>query len=1353
MKKRKSLERAVIIGLLLSTSVYGSAWAENILPTITEDSEIESMYSGNITVQGNADNSAIEITNKNIEINTEKNDNEDGTITLNSQKFGVNLKGEGTVSLNASGDIVVTIIKPEEMGPNDPVPMGIRVEEGSVGSITFDAQGSNRINVEGNGVAAIFTNEQNNANLTFISQTANNEFTGTSGLVNHRGTGTIELTANNGGNILNTTSGTTVAIDHDSIINITGGFNEIKTDDVIYGNAIKVTSPGEVSVTATKNDNIITGGISVNAGGEIIIKAEADEGSNIITSTNNTVVNIGGYNESLNSNIYIYAGKDNIIEDTGIDSQAIHSEPSGYFEVIAQNGNNRITGTSLAVLVNTKDNTISAGTDNIITGGNLESKIGSGINSTNGGLNIIAGNNNIIAGGMSGIVGNQNDIITVTSTKGDNIVSGLNNSYGNGILSQNTSYITLNAGTNNVVSSGTTGIYSYNGSSVDLNAEAGSNKVQSTSGTAIISYGENSSVTMLGQDNQINSGNTGIWGVDKGTVELTSINTNNQINANTYGIYSNTSSNINLTANTDNTVDSVTAIYAIGKSSVSLNAANTNDITGWVYANDGSVDIKGLDDGNAKYNNFYSSTLVSNLGGLKDIKVVSSLFAENNATINVAGESNNIQTYYYDTSDTGTSERAIWAYNGGDININGYTTISTYKYDISPNSMDIAIAAGTATGLGELGAEAIKNYTGDRAVVNVNYNDFVEGGKSSITGDILAAYAGEVNIQAGTETARAASGAGINITGNLLAGNNGILNVDLGNGGVLNGRADDYGDAGVVTNGHGSEYFNPAFSSTVYSGGQVNLTMGDNSRWNVTGQSWITSIKTSDAEETAENNHIIDLVHTNTDLNNKAHALTVYEFDGNATFNMSLAADRDVSDMLYIKNADGSYVVNVANAVTYDDMYADRGDGNVFDGLRFATVGEGSNATFRAITYDGGINNVEYLVDTDSYDGNEENEHYNGNDLNEYKPGDNTIDEFFKNEGTPGADVTTNSIMMLAAEDDAAADGTVDSVTEANEVTNFKLVGVKSTDLSDGGKTVLNMSRANYSNAIYMDRLNKRLGEARYINGEDDQGMWVRIRHDRIGKTDAYRSQNTMYELGYDEKQECDNGMRRVGFAIDYMHGDTGYNDIAGKGEIDRYGLWLYDTWMGDKGHYADYVAKWGHLKNDFGIYAPTTGEEITGDYSNNVFSISAEYGRKKDIGSDWYFEPQAQLQLARVTGADYVTSQGTKVSVDGINSLIGRAGFRLGKDFGEEKQSTVYIKADVLHEFLGDQDIRALDATTNGNWSTISYENEGTWYDVGIGFAAMMSKNSYAFLDLEKSFGHDNDETYQINAGMQWTF
>ena len=270
----------------------------------------------------------------------------------------------------------------------------------------------------------------------------------------------------------------------------------------------------------------------------------------------------------------------------------------------------------------------------------------------------------------------------------------------------------------------------------------------------------------------------------------------------------------------------------------------------------------------------------------------------------------------------------------------------------------------------------------------------------------------------------------------------------------------------------------------------------------------------------------------------------------------------------------------------------------------------------------------------------------------------------------------------------------------------------------------------------------------RYVNGEEEQGLWVRLRHDRIGQSGDFRSMNTMYEVGYDVKQPTDNGEHRIGMAIDYMRGSTTYDDIMGKGETKRYGLWLYDTWLGEKGHYVDYVAKWGHLSNDFDITAKTTGEKINGDYSNNVFSVSAEYGKKNDMGNNWYFEPQAQLQLARVTGADYVTTQGSKVNVDGINSLIGRAGFRIGRDMDEN--STVYLKADLLHEFMGDQTVTAADAT-----GTLreEFENKGTWYDVGFGFATKMSKNSYAFMDFEKSFGNDNDETYQINAGMQWTF
>lgn len=827
------------------------------------------------------------------------------------------------------------------------------------------------------------------------------------------------------------------------------------------------------------------------------------------------------------------------------------------------------------------------------------------------------------------------------------------------------------------------------------------------------------------------------------------------------------------------------AMWVDGNSVVTVKGKQ-NDIIGAVYANgsnesgEASTITIGGKNGETAINNFVSASAIKDAGGIytkdtladgetdseKEIKqVVSALYAEGGAKIEVSGI-NNIQTYYNDPSDSTTSERAVWAYNGGDITITGATSIGTTLYSKSPNSKDIAVAAGTAVGLEEKDfyKDALKGL--DISYANLNYENY-NGVKSYIEGDILAAYGGVVNIQPNGANTRAVSNAGIDIYGNLLAGNNGELNVNLGNGGTLTGRADDYGDAGVIINsGHGTTenqagetFFDPAFSSDIIKGGQVNLTMGENSRWNVTGQSWITSINTKNSS-----NAVIDLISAKTDRNKTAHALTVYKFNGDAIFNMSLDANRDVSDMLYMKVANGDYIINVVDPVTVADMYA-----GGLNGLRFATVGSG-RATFKAVTLEQGAFNLEYAVDTDNYANNEENIHYNGDEMNHYKPGDSMVDGFFdkKNNAKPGDPIKESGesaatksanidygVMLLDENNETEnAEVTANGEEEKFEgVKNIKLTGISNAELSSAGKAILNMSRANYSNAIYMDRLNKRLGEARYINGEEDEGMWVRIRHDRIGKTDAYRSQNTMYELGYDKKQECDNGERRVGFAVDYMHGDTGYSDIAGKGEIDRYGLWLYDTWTGDKGHYVDYVAKWGHLDNDFEIYAPITGEKIDGDYSNNVFSVSAEYGKKNDMGNGWYIEPQVQAQLARVTGADYVTSQDTKVSVDGINSLIGRAGFRLGKDFGEDKQSTIYIKADVLHEFLGDQDISVMDDTTNDGWAGISYENEGTWYDVGFGFATQMSKNSYAFMDFEKSFGNDNDETYQINVGMQWSF
>lgn len=650
----------------------------------------------------------------------------------------------------------------------------------------------------------------------------------------------------------------------------------------------------------------------------------------------------------------------------------------------------------------------------------------------------------------------------------------------------------------------------------------------------------------------------------------------------------------------------------------------------------------------------------------------------------------------------------LWSTFGGNININGTTEIST------SGGQDIAVVAGT-----ENWTDVKDNPDGGTNNINLNY-----GIGSVITGDIISGYGGNIVIgnadsTSGISTFNARNkNSTLTFNGDALSANGGKLDINLTAGSTWTGRADDYQDADLAAwaDKH-EEQFNPKFSHTFAASGDVNVSLESGATWNVTGQSWITEL---------DGNGVVDL--TKGEGSDAIHIGTV---KGNNTFVANLKPNElGTSDMIYVQN--GTSEAQTLQINNRDEVLGGMKAGGA---VRFATVanaGGGFNnggftdmpvQTFGRSTRisDAGIFNVDFDIVYNNYkkdmDGDVgSKDDYNGNEFSQEKPGSSYVDDVYGNENAQNAYIVRRA------------------VTEENK--------------SDAGKTIINMSRANYKNAIYMDRLNKRMGEMRYINGKEDQGMWVRLRHDRIGQSGDFRSMNTMYELGYDVKQPTDNGERRIGMAIDYMRGSTSYDDIIGKGETKRYGLWLYDTWLGEKGHYVDYVAKWGHLSNDFDITAKTTGEDINGDYSNNVFSVSAEYGKKNYMGNNWYFEPQAQLQLARVTGADYVTTQGSKVSVDGINSLIGRAGFRIGKDMS--KTSTVYLKADVLHEFLGDQTVTASDAT-----GTLrdEFENKGTWYDVGFGFAAKTGNNSYAFIDFEKSFGNDNDETYQVNAGLQWTF
>ena len=270
------------------------------------------------------------------------------------------------------------------------------------------------------------------------------------------------------------------------------------------------------------------------------------------------------------------------------------------------------------------------------------------------------------------------------------------------------------------------------------------------------------------------------------------------------------------------------------------------------------------------------------------------------------------------------------------------------------------------------------------------------------------------------------------------------------------------------------------------------------------------------------------------------------------------------------------------------------------------------------------------------------------------------------------------------------------------------------------------------------NELSKRLGEVRDYDGEE--GIWARMNHGESKYLDSFETKGHLYQMGYDKKV----GEWRLGGAVSYNKGTTTYENGNGKNRSTS--LALYGAWIGDKGHYADIIVKEGKQKSELTIgQAGLAASNL--DYDLWATSISAEYGRKIALKSDWFVEPQAELTYGRLGSADY-GDNGFTVHQDSMDSLVGRMGFRLGKNLSDT--SNIYMRASVLHEFCGDVDYSF---SNGGTPVAASIDLGDTWYEVGVGGSAQIGKATYAYAGIEKTFGGDFSTPWQWNAGVRWSF
>ena len=1183
--------------------------------------------------------------------------------------------------------------------------------------------------------------------------------------------GVVNLNATNANNTVYVENGYGISGNNSAInINSQSGNNSI---EVAQGIAIEANNGSNISINANKGQNNIKANdtaISVN-------KNNIDK--DIANISTDTAVKITGKDNIINATTAI----DNI-DDGNVEIIASENNSINGLVNVENKANTKIQG-KVNYLKNDKDNAIESNNANVLVQGNenvIEATKGiSSIDKSE--VKLQATDSNVINVKNFGIYTKEDGVVNLNATNADNTVY-VENGYG---ISGNNSAINIDSqsGNNSIEVIQGIAIEANNGSNISVNANKGQNNIKA-SDTAIsvnknnidkdiTTISTDTAVKIAGKDNIINA-TTAIDNIDGGNVEIIA-SENNSINglvhaenkANTKiqgkinylkndkdnAIESN-NANVSVQGN-ENIIEATKGISNVNNGTVNLQSTNSNIIKTkeyGVYTKENSqVKLNATNADNIVYvdagygisgNN--SAININSQSGNNSIEVAQGIAVEvnngSNISVNANKGQNNIKA-----SDTAisvnknnidkdiatTSTNTVVKVTGKNNIINAITAIDNID---GGNVEIIASENNSINGLVHAENKAntkiqgkvnyLKNDNGQSVIwaddgtiditgtsiiqansqqvallANNDMNNLNQGvitasfGQNSVVkGDIIAKDNGLIKLNVSNSNDDVS---GLIIEGNILAENQGNISLDIGNNSLITGNINDYSYLADLNN-QNLKQENLA--------GNISIDFNNKSRWNVVGQSFISKINTKE-------NNIIDMVGYNTE--NKPHSLMVKEFNGDSNFVMNLNGNRQNTDMVYLNSGTGNYNVILANAVTKKDIGQ--------NGLRFATVGDKNKQVFKnAVAYNDGFFNIKYQIASEDYDvNNEENTLYNNGDnsdlLTENRPGNNIINNIFGNN---------------------------------ENAVNYKLVNIEEKTLSNAGKTILNMTKANYDVVVFMGRLDKRMGDVHYLNKNDD-GIWFRLRHDRIEKDLGYTVDGNMYELGYDKLFLRDDGQERLGLAFDYMKGSTSYDDIAGKGNNSRKGIWLYDTWIGDDGHYSDYILKWGHLENDFEVFDTEKLNLIKGNYDNDVFSTSVEYGYMQNLKNDWYITPQVQLQLAKVTGADYTTNQNTNVHVDGIDSIIGRAGFKLGRNFGDNKKNTFYLKADVLREFLGEQFVSVKDVTSDNEYVGFKYDHSGYWYDVGFGFNIETKKDSYAFLDVERRFGNGNKNSYQINGGFYW--
>lgn len=282
----------------------------------------------------------------------------------------------------------------------------------------------------------------------------------------------------------------------------------------------------------------------------------------------------------------------------------------------------------------------------------------------------------------------------------------------------------------------------------------------------------------------------------------------------------------------------------------------------------------------------------------------------------------------------------------------------------------------------------------------------------------------------------------------------------------------------------------------------------------------------------------------------------------------------------------------------------------------------------------------------------------------------------------------------------------------------------------------------------------KRMGDVRTEDGEI--GLWMKYHKGKMetgSHMPKFKNSYKAYQLGYDG-QVSERWL--VGTALSFYDGESDYTH-SGEGNNDVISLAVYGMRTAKSGAYLNLAGKVSYLDNVIDVYSDSS-DKFGSDYQTWGASVSAQYGKRFEQRSGFYFDPNVQLTVGRIQGQNYKAKSGIademgsytswRMRQDDADSMIGRIGFSLGQ---KVDRANYFTKFSLARELSGG--LATSQGVDGDRFNIDAMDFRSTWYELSLGGGLQLGEKTTLYATYEHSFGGDIKEKYRLDGGVKISF